>query len=114
MKGEKLMQLKELTNNHKRKEWLEQYRDWPVWFTVHQADEVYYRYDLPDGCSVVVKEYKKWNDPNSWWVQNRGGDSIAYEKVYYLLTPDYHFLADCRSSETQIIEHLKKIRKVDA
>ncbi len=27
------MELKELTNNQKRKEWLESYRGWLVWFT---------------------------------------------------------------------------------
>ena len=31
------MELKELTNNQKRKEWLESYNDWPVWFTVKEA-----------------------------------------------------------------------------
>ena len=106
------MELKELTNNQKRKEWLESYKDWPVWFTVKEADETYYRYDLPDGCSVVVKEYKQWHDPNSWYVQNvRNGDSVAINKSYFLLTPDYHFLADCKSSETQIINHLRFMGK---
>lgn len=102
------MELKELTNNQKRKEWLESYRDWPVWFTVKEADETYYRYDLPDGCSVVVKEYKQWCDPESWYVKNaKNGDSVAINKSFFLLTPDYHFLADCKSSETQIINHLR-------
>lgn len=103
------MELKELTNNKKRKEWLESYRDWPVWFEVPEADEIYYRYDLPDGYSVIVKEYKKLYDPNSWWVQECGGDSVVYNKLYYLLTPDYHFLADCKSNETEIVNHLKKV-----
>lgn len=102
------MELKELTNNQKRKEWLESYRDWPVWFTVKEADETYYRYDLTDGCSVVVKEYKQWYDMESWYVQNvSNGDSVAINKSYFILTPDYHFLADCKSSETQIINHLR-------
>ena len=102
------MELKELTNNQKRKEWLESYRNWPVWFAVKEADETYYRYDLPDGCSIVVKEYKQWRDPESWYVQEvMNGDSVAINKSYFLLTPDYHFLADCKSSETQIINHLR-------
>lgn len=90
---------------------MEQYHDWPVWFTVPEADETYYRYDLPDGSGIVVKEYKRWEDPNSWLVQNHiGGDSVVYEKAYYLLTTDYHFLADCKSSETEIVNHLKSVR----
>lgn len=106
------MELKELTNNQKRKEFLDTYQDWPVWFEVSEADETYYRYDLPDGYSLVVKEYKQWYDQNSWWVQNvRGGDSVVYNKSYYLLTPDYHFLADCRSNTSALVEHLKEISK---
>ena len=106
------MELKELTNNQKRKEWLESYMDWPVWFTVEEADETYYRYDLPDGCSIVVKEYKQWLDPESWYVQEvMNGDSVAINKSYFLLTPDYYFLADCKSSETQIINHLRFMGK---
>lgn len=113
------MELKELTNNQKRKEWLESYRDWPVWFTVKEADETYYRYDLPDWCSVVVKEYKQCYDPESWYVQEeswyvqeiRDGAPVVINKSHFLLTPDYHFLADCKSSETQIINHLRFMGK---
>lgn len=109
------MELKELTNNQKRKEWLESYRDWPVWFTVKEADETYYRYDLPDGYSIVVKEYKQWYDPESWYAQEEGwyvqeirnGAPVVINKSYFILRPDYHFLADCKSSETQIINHLR-------
>ena len=113
------MELKELTNNQKRKEWLESYPDWPVWFTVYEADETYYRYDLPDGCSIVVKEYKQWRDPESWYVQEeswyvqqiRNGAPVVINKSYFILTPNYHFLADCKSSETQIINHLRFMGK---
>ena len=115
----KEMELKELTNNQKRKEWLESYRDWPVWFTVKEAEETYYRYDLSDGYSVVVKEYKQWYDPESWYVQEeswyvqeiRNGAPVVINKSYFILTPDYHFLADCKSSETQIINHLRFMGK---
>ena len=37
-----MMELKELTNNQKRKEFLESYRNWIVWFEVEKADEIYY------------------------------------------------------------------------
>ena len=106
------MELKELTNNQKRKEWLESYRGWPVWFTVEEADETYYRYGLPDGYSVVVKEYKQWYDPESWYVKiTRNGDPVVFNTDYYLLRPDYHFLADCKRSETDIIDHLRHMGK---
>ena len=77
-----------------------------------EADETYYRYDLPDGYSVVMKEYKQWRNPESWHVQNvRNGDYVAINKSHFLLTPDYHFLADCKRSETDIIDHLRHMGK---
>ena len=42
------MQLKELTNNQKRKEFLEDYTGWNLWLYVPQVSEKYYLYPLPD------------------------------------------------------------------
>ena len=35
-----------LKNEKERKKFLKGYQEWPVWFQVPQASEVYYRYDL--------------------------------------------------------------------
>ena len=43
---EEQQELPVLKNNDQRKEWLNTYREWPVWFEVPLAAEVYYRYDL--------------------------------------------------------------------
>ena len=49
-----------LRNNDQRKEFLKGFHDWAVWFTVPEADETYYRYNLPDGSSIVICEYNRW------------------------------------------------------
>lgn len=49
-----------LKNNEQRKKFLETYETWPVWFEVPQASEIYYRFDLPDGSSIVVCEYYQY------------------------------------------------------
>ena len=42
------MELKELTNNQKRKEFLEDYTGWDIWLDVPDVSERYYKYPLPD------------------------------------------------------------------
>ena len=98
-----------LKNNDQRKEWLNTFRDWPIWFEVPQAAEVYYRYDLPDGCSLVICEYHYWA---SWKEKFKyGGDPECTGMREYLLTPGYHYLEDCKSNRTTMIEKLKEIQK---
>lgn len=50
------MELKELTNNQKRKEFLEDYTGWDIWLDVPDVSERYYEYPLPDGSMIVIKE----------------------------------------------------------
>lgn len=46
------MELKELTNNQKRKEFLEDYTGWDIWLDVPDASKRYYEYPLPDGSMI--------------------------------------------------------------
>lgn len=46
-----------LKNNDQRKAFLDNYQTWPVWFEVPEASEVYHRFDLPDGSSIVICRY---------------------------------------------------------
>lgn len=97
-----------LRNNDQRKEWLESFRSWPVWFEVPEASEVYYRYELPDGSSIVVCEYRYWVE----WMERYADESPdkAGERVY-LLEPGYHYLHDCLTSRTMLVEKLKEIQR---
>ena len=98
-----------LKNNDQRKEWLEAYHDWPVWFSVPEASEIYYRYDLPDGSSLVICEYKYWS---AWIVQYGYNDSPEKTGTReYIIDPGYHYLYDCRSSRSAMIEKLKEIQR---
>ena len=99
--------LPNLKNNDQRKQFLETFRDWPVWFEVPEAAEVYYRYDLPDGCSLVICEYHYWVG----WRQRYGEDPEGTGTKEYLLTPGYHYLEDCNSNRTAMVEKLKEIQK---
>lgn len=98
-----------MKNNEQRKEWLKTFHEWPVWFEVPEASEVYYRYDLPDGCSLVICEYHQWL---KWREKYDCGESpdVVYTREY-LLEPGYHYLNDCQSNQTAMIEKLKEIQK---
>ena len=97
-----------LKNNDQRKEWLGSFHGWPVWFRVPEASEVYYRYDLPDGSSIVICEYHAWVE---WKARYKDEDpEVVYHKQY-LLKPGYHYLHDCETSITELIEHIKNVQK---
>lgn len=96
-----------LKNNDQRKEWLNTYHDWPVWFEVPEAAEVYYRYDLEDGYSLVICEYHYWLE----WMIHYGDDPERTGTREYMLTPGYHYLEDCKSNRTAMIDKLKEIQK---
>lgn len=97
-----------LKNNDQRKEFLSKYQAWPVWFEVREASETYYRFDLPDGSSIVICEYHMWLDWKEKY-SDENPDSIGTRE--YLLRPEYHYLEDCKTNTTALVEHLKKVQK---
>lgn len=103
-----LPELPIMKNNDQRKEFLNRYQVWPVWFEVPEASEVYHRFDLPDGSSIVICEYHMWLSWKEEW-SDENPDSIGTRE--YLLQPGYHYLEDCKTNTTTLVEHLKKVQK---
>ena len=97
-------ELPRLRNNDQRKAFLNNYREWPVWFRVNEASEVYYRYDLLDGSSIVICEYHFYLP----WLRKDQDRTGTRE---YLLKLGYHYLEDCKTNTTTLVEHLKNIQK---
>ena len=97
-----------LKNNEQRKAFLKTFREWPVWFEVPQAEQIYYRLDLEDESSIVICEQKIRME---WKAQYTKEDPEGTTTTPYLLIPGYHHLADCRTSETVLVEHLKNYQK---
>lgn len=97
-----------LRNNDQRKEFLDSFHDWPIWFRVPEASEVYYRYNMPDGNSIVICEYNTYCE---WMAQY---DDMDPEKLYqkmYLLKPGYRYLHDCIVNKSQLVDYLKEACK---
>ena len=97
-----------LRNNNQRKEFLDNYQSWPVWFKVDEASEVYYRYELPDGCSIVICEYRYYL---SWMEKYADENPNCIGRREYLLKPGYHYLEDCKTNTSYLIGYLKDVQK---
>lgn len=104
---EKRPELPKMKNNVQRKTFLKTYHDWPVWFAVPEADETYYRYDLPDGSGIVICEYKRYLEH----LEKYGMDPETIYTREYLLRPGYRYLEDCRVRATGLVDHLKEVQK---
>lgn len=101
-------ELPAMKNNDQRKEFLAKYQAWPVWFEVKEASETYHRFDLPDGSSIVICEYHMWL---YWKEKYSDEDPHTTGTREYLLTPGYHYLENCKTNTTTLIEHLKNVQR---
>ncbi|MDU3180496.1 MAG: hypothetical protein E6686_03720 [Lachnospiraceae bacterium] len=96
-----------LKNNEMRRNFIEDYTTWPVWFAVPETSETYYRYNLPDGSSIIVCSYKTYQ---KWKEQYTDEKPDTIRERYYLLTKDNKYLNDCNTSITALIDHLRSLR----
>lgn len=103
-------ELPRLKNNDQRAAFVDDYESWPLWIDNQETGEKYYRYDLPDGTSFVVKVYHAMIFLG-WEVES----GSRYEEGYglseqYILKPG-KFFRDCRTNRSAMIEKLKELQK---
>ena len=96
----------DLKNMKEREEFLENYKDWPVWCRNELTEETFYRYDLPDGSAIVVRSYP-YMTPVGWGDRNKEMTG----QVYYLLEPGKKHFEDCKSNMTALKDHLTGLRR---
>jgi len=102
-------ELPPLRNNDQRAAFIDAYETWPLWIDNQETGERYYRYDLPDGTSFVIKTY------HSMLYDWKADVAMRYKEGYganeeYLLESG-KFFRDCRANRTTLIEKLKEIQK---
>ena len=102
-------ELPQLKNNDQRAAFIDAYETWPLWIDNQETGERYYRYDLQDGTSFVIKTY------HSMLYDWKASVGMRYKEGYganeeYLLEPG-KFFRDCRTNRTTLIEKLKEIQK---
>lgn len=102
-------ELPRLRNNDQRAAFVDAYETWPLWIETKETGERYYRYDLPDGTSFVVKTY------HSMLYDYKAGTGMRYKEGYganeqYILEPG-KFFRDCSANRSAMIEKLKELQK---
>lgn len=102
-------ELPPLKNNDQRAAFIDAYETWPLWIDNKETGERYYRYDLLDGTSFVIKTY------HSMLYDWKADVAMRYKEGYganeeYLLESG-KFFRDCRANRTTLIEKLKEIQK---
>lgn len=102
-------ELPQLKNNDQRAAFIDTYETWPLWIDNQETGERYYRYDLQDGTSFVIKTY------HSMLYDWKADVAMRYKEGYganeeYLLEPG-KFFRDCRVNRTALIEKLKEIQR---
>lgn len=102
-------ELPQLKNNDQRAAFIDAYETWPLWIDNQETGERYYRYDLSDGTSFVIKTY------HSMLYDWKADVAMRYKEGYganeeYLLEPG-KFFRDCRVNRTALIEKLKEIQR---
>ena len=102
-------ELPQLKNNDQRAAFIDAYEIWPLWINNQETGERYYRYDLQDGTSFVIKTY------HSMLYDWKADVAMRYKEGYganeeYLLEPG-KFFRDCRVNRTALIEKLKEIQR---
>ena len=105
----KQLELPQLKNNDQRAAFIDAYETWTLWIDNQETGERYYRYDLPDGTSFVIKTY------HSMLYDWKADVAMRYKEGYganeeYLLESG-KFFRDCRANRTTLIEKLKEIQK---
>ena len=106
-------ELPQLRNNDQRAAFVDAYQAWPLWIETKETGERYYRYDLEDGTSMVVKvyharlfDYSKTDLP---WEERYVEGYGRHE--YYLIRPG-KFFKDCEANRPALIDKLKEIQRV--
>lgn len=106
---EKQPELPVLNNNNQRAKFIDNYEAWPLWIDTKETGERYYRYDLPDGTSFVIKTYHAML--YNYDALEYGNYKEGYgENEQYLLKPG-KFFRDCRTNRSTLIEKLKELQK---
>lgn len=100
-----------LKNNDQRKKWLENYKEWGLWYRDENIDVNYYKYDFPDGTRLVAAEYPQ----REMYYDKRQEDEVYYHlleknKKAYKRTYDEKYRHHTNSI-SELVEYLKNLQK---
>lgn len=101
-----------LKNNDQRTAFVDAYETWPLWIETKETEERYYRYDLPDETSMVVKVYHaRLFDYKATGKKYEDRYYEGYGRHEYYFLKEGQFFRDCEASKSYLVEKLKELQK---
>ncbi len=104
--GEHALTLNELTNDKKRRQFIDAYKKWDLWHVDPLTETAYYTYKVPSGEFLCVEE--RLVTRTDWHSKERPRPKyLGTDLRYAILTPGAHY-HDCRKSITEMVAFLKE------
>ena len=98
-----------LSNDAKRYAFIDSYSVWPVWLDIPQTGERYYRYDLPDGTCIVIKDYEYHPDAYNYGKMPLKATIRGWAEYFHLRDGDGLTFKDSKTNRSMLVEHLKSM-----
>lgn len=95
-----------LRNKEEREQWLKNFRNWGIWLDVPEVNKTFYRFNLKNGCAIVVEVGIEYCDAYS---TTRGK---SHERVSYSIIDNEHQRFNSQGdSFTMVVQWLTKYSK---
>ena len=89
------------SNDRKRRDFINDYKEWGIWFTQPELDLTFYKYELPGGGRIVAMEYLRTPYPGE------RANTVTGHKFY--LQRGKHFIPNA-ASEHEIAGRLMELK----
>ena len=105
-----------LKNNDQRKEWLESYKDWGLWYRDDNIGVDYYKYDFENGARLIVEVYQEeatryYDAHESRFLHLVGGPEPQKGQHRICKWQRHKKYTKYPNSETELVEFLKELQK---
>lgn len=106
--------LPKLKNNDQRKEWLNNYRSWGIWYKDEHIGATYYQYRFENGAVLIVEEYENESEYTGAYTSSYlhlvGGQEPERRSGIPKWTKHEKYNR-YPNSETELVEFLKEIQR---
>ena len=106
--------LPKLKNNDQRKEWLNNYRSWGIWYKDEHIGATYYRYQFENSAVLIVEEYENESEYTGTYISSYlhlVGEPEPERKSGIPKWTKHKKYNRYPNSETELVEFLKEIQK---
>jgi hypothetical protein len=91
------------SNDKKRRDFLQDYKSWGVWFEQPELGVTFYKYELPDGARIIVESYMRKAHP-----YEKDGLDVSMARFHLQKAGDYY--DPHVTGEYEIAAHLKLLK----